>query len=294
MAGRKPKKGLDWFPHDVGYGRDDDIEVLIANYGQDGYAYPLHMYERAYNTRSGELDISEAEKRQVYARSCLISLDLWEQITQTCVKSGIWDREAYEKRHVLTSDRIKAQMAPVLKKRKESQVKYRTTKTKKPPSKSAPEMPPENTRNGQSKEEKTILNNKKENISPEALRLSGILAHKILENNAENRELQAGKKEATIIRWAVDIDKMIKDDKRVPELIQKVILWCQSDAFWHKNILSGKKLRDKYDRLTLDMAGGGGNGRYGKPSYDDAELQSIKERRARERGQEETVTDGTS
>jgi len=28
--------------------------------------------------------------------------------------------------------------------------------------------------------------------------------------------------------------------------------WCQNDDFWQANILSGKKLRDKYDRLAAE------------------------------------------
>lgn len=54
--------------------------------------------------------------------------------------------------------------------------------------------------------------------------------------------------------WARDIDKLIRIDKRLPEEILRVIWWCQTKSdFWGPNILSGRKLRDKYDQLIGQM-----------------------------------------
>jgi hypothetical protein len=300
MAGRKPKKGLDWFPHDVGYAGDEDIEILIANYGQDGYAYPLHMYELAYKTRNGELDISEAEKRQVYAKACLVPLEKWEAMTQTALKYNIWDPHAYTERRVLTSDRIKDQMAPVLEKREKAKQSYNKKGKAETDDISASEKQTSQDRNGQSKADKSKITEKEYVSSPEALRLSEVLVEQILTNNPENRELRNGKKEDTKKRWAKDIDRMIRLDGRSPDSILKIILWAHKDSFWYKNILSGAKLREKFDRLTLDMASKGGgrsgfNGRYGKPGYDPDELRAIKERRQAEGQQQETEAhSGTS
>ena len=299
MAGRKPKKGLEWFPHDTAYAADEDIEILIASYGQDGYAYPLHMYELAYKTRDGELDISDAEKRNVYARTCLIPLEKWEAITKTALKYHIWDPEAHSERHVLTSDRIKAQMAPVLEKRKKAKEFYEKKAKPSTPPKPDAEIEAEKVRNGQSREEKIILKNKEYVPPPEALRLAGVLATQILGNNPDNRELSEDKKEATVTRWAKDMDLMIRKDQRNPETVQKVILWTQGDDFWHKNILSAGKLRAQFDRLMLDMAsdshkkGKGGNGRHGTPVYKQKELDAIDQRREAERAAEQGATDGT-
>ncbi len=32
----------------------------------------------------------------------------------------------------------------------------------------------------------------------------------------------------------------------------EVIMWCQQDKFWHKNILNPEKLREHYDRLLIE------------------------------------------
>ncbi len=53
--------------------------------------------------------------------------------------------------------------------------------------------------------------------------------------------------------WSQHIDKMIRLDKRKVGDIEAVIKWCQSDSFWNNNILSTKKLRDKFDQLYLKM-----------------------------------------
>jgi len=54
--------------------------------------------------------------------------------------------------------------------------------------------------------------------------------------------------------WAVDIEKLIRIDKKNPETIKDVILWVKTPGnFWFQNIESGKKLRDKFERLHGSM-----------------------------------------
>jgi len=52
-------------------------------------------------------------------------------------------------------------------------------------------------------------------------------------------------------KWCIDIDRMIRLDKRDPDDIASVIRWAQSDSFWRSNILSAKKLREKWETLVL-------------------------------------------
>jgi len=52
-------------------------------------------------------------------------------------------------------------------------------------------------------------------------------------------------------KWAAEIDKMIRLDGRTPEDIRRVIYFSQKDPFWQCNILSTKKLREKFDQLYL-------------------------------------------
>ena len=52
-------------------------------------------------------------------------------------------------------------------------------------------------------------------------------------------------------RWAKDFDLMIRRDKIDADDIAEIIDWCQNDSFWRSNILSGKKVREKYHQLRM-------------------------------------------
>lgn len=54
-------------------------------------------------------------------------------------------------------------------------------------------------------------------------------------------------------RWARDFDLMIRRDKIDADSIAEVIGWSQRDSFWKSNILSGKKVREKYQQLLMRM-----------------------------------------
>ena len=100
--------------------------------------------------------------------------------------------------------------------------------------------------------------------SPDALRLSGLLAGLIADNNPGNRNVQSATREKSIDRWSMDIDRMIRLDGRTPEEIEAAIRWCQADGFWSGNVLGGAKLREKFDSLTMQMRrAGDGNGQSG-------------------------------
>lgn len=60
-------------------------------------------------------------------------------------------------------------------------------------------------------------------------------------------------KQPNVQKWASDFDKILRIDKRPVEDIRSVMAWAQRDSFWKSNILSPKKLRDKFDTLYMQM-----------------------------------------
>jgi len=102
---------------------------------------------------------------------------------------------------------------------------------------------------------KRISNNLKPPPSPESLRLSGLLADFILQNNPGNTQLINGRRDSTVIRWSKDIDKLIQVDSRSVLEIEQVIRWSQADDFWRGNILSGASLKRKWNSLAVKMKG---------------------------------------
>ena len=89
------------------------------------------------------------------------------------------------------------------------------------------------------------------------------LAELLLTESRKNDEkFRIGKDAETIKSWSKDIEKLIRIDKREPEEIKNVIVWCKSDSFWSSNILSGSKLRDKFPALLARMSSGRKETRY--------------------------------
>jgi len=107
-------------------------------------------------------------------------------------------------------------------------------------------------------------NGRKNNIlgyfSPESdpCKLSIMLLESILSNNPNSRlhHCANGNREKTIQGWAADIDRLIRTDKQEPKLIERVIKFATTDPFWKPNILSGRKLREKWDTLVIKLQPG--------------------------------------
>ena len=74
--------------------------------------------------------------------------------------------------------------------------------------------------------------------------LSKDLFNRIKRNNDEA-------KEPNYQTWADDFRKLVELDGKSVDNVRMVIEWCQQDNFWKANILSAKKLREKYDQLKV-------------------------------------------
>ena len=82
--------------------------------------------------------------------------------------------------------------------------------------------------------------------STDAERLANYLLNNILKINPTF-------KKPNISTWAKDISLAIRIDGRTVEQLKECIDWIYSNKgqFWQKNILSGKKLREKFDTMYM-------------------------------------------
>jgi hypothetical protein len=81
-------------------------------------------------------------------------------------------------------------------------------------------------------------------------------------------KIAIGKDKQTITSWSRDIEKLIRIDKRTPEEVEAVISWCKSKGnFWIPNIMSGKKLREKFPTLFAQMNTRGSKGQKSLSRY---------------------------
>lgn len=72
--------------------------------------------------------------------------------------------------------------------------------------------------------------------------------------------------DSRIRAWATEIDKLNRLDGRTWEQIEDVIRWAKADTFWKSNIISGKKLREKFSILVAKMP---------KREYNHSELKEV-------------------
>lgn len=76
---------------------------------------------------------------------------------------------------------------------------------------------------------------------------------KIMEHAAANK-VEHLVRDADMQKWADEFRKIIEINKRDPKELQAIIDWSTSHHFWSSNILSPKKLREKYQELGVKMA----------------------------------------
>ena len=107
----------------------------------------------------------------------------------------------------------------------------------------------ESTLDKECKERKNEKNEKKYTSDSDEYRLAALLIGKIIENNPTHKFTSLSEKdlETQTHKYSAEVDRMIRLDSRTPGQIEFLIDWCQQDDFWQGNILSMKKLRQKFD-----------------------------------------------
>ncbi len=101
------------------------------------------------------------------------------------------------------------------------------------------------------KQESSRSSAKPPTLHDAAVRLGRILADEIAGRDPGSEA--ARDPDCCASRWAVDIDKLHRLDKRDWQEMADVLRWSQLDPFWQNNILSGKKFRDQFTQLRANM-----------------------------------------
>lgn len=83
-----------------------------------------------------------------------------------------------------------------------------------------------------------------EPASPAAHELCVLFYEKLKEMNPKH-------KKPNMSQWGKDMDLLLRIDKRSGLEVKLLIDWIFKDPFWKKNILSPRKLREKYDGLWI-------------------------------------------
>lgn len=255
----RPKKTtVDYFPHYVHHGKI--LYILEANYRNDGYAFFYKLLELLADTEGHYYNCSTAPAWKFLIAKTLVSEVSAAEILETLAEMEIIDKNLWSKRIIWMQSFVDS-IGDVYKKRYQKVV-------------SAPEMPVSATEtlvSGiQSKVKEIKLNKRTFGSLEEGANSTEILTE--TETLAiplinlmydEIRKLDTGfnrsKKQLSDGEWLQSMDKLIRLDKRDPKEIEKLIKWVYRDQFWKANILSPKKLREKYSQLKVKMTTGKGS-----------------------------------
>jgi phage replication O-like protein O len=77
--------------------------------------------------------------------------------------------------------------------------------------------------------------------------------HKLVSEVAKEAGVEHLIKKANMQSWSDDFRKLIEIDGVDKHLAKAVMDWVTKDSFWKTNVLSAKKLRDKFGELAIKM-----------------------------------------
>ena len=108
----RPKKiGLEYFPLDCQM--DDKVEMLEAEHGLVGFAVYLKLLQHIYQTENGELDMSIVFRWKTLGKQLDMPVETLQAHVETMFMVGLFDRDAFAERQVLTSNGIQKRRVKV-------------------------------------------------------------------------------------------------------------------------------------------------------------------------------------
>lgn len=115
------KSGLDFFPLDVCL--DKKFELIEAEYGLTGFGVIVHLLQEIYGKEGYYIEWTE-EVALLFARRCGLGGSVVSEIIEASIRRGMFDKEIYDKYHVLTSRGIQKRYFEAVSRRKGLEVDY--------------------------------------------------------------------------------------------------------------------------------------------------------------------------
>lgn len=109
------KSGIDYFPLDVNL--DEKFELIEAEYGLTGFGVIVRLLQEIYG-RSGYYIEWTTEVALLFARKVGLGGNVVSEIIEASIRRGMFDKEKYDKYHVLTSRGIQKRYFEAVSRRK--------------------------------------------------------------------------------------------------------------------------------------------------------------------------------
>ena len=230
-----------YFSHDADARNDERIIDLMMSHGYEGYGIFWGIIEM--------LRTATEHKMHLQCKRIAFALHADESIVSSVIGDfGLFENDGeffwseslnrrMEKRNYLSNTRKKA-----------AQKRWDSASAMQKQCKSNASAMQNDANKQTNKQTKETKETKKESASDDAMRVAEYLLTQI-------RTHKPDFKKPNMSKWAKDIDLAIRIDKRTPRELCEVAKWAHtsSDTFWRPNLLSGKKLREKFDQISIKM-----------------------------------------
>lgn len=114
------KKGLDWFPLDTHL--DEKFELIEAEFGPTGFAVVVKLLQRIYGGNGYYCEWTK-EVALLFSRACGVGSNAVSEMIKAALRRGLFDKNLFEKYHVLTSRGIQKRYLDAAARRKELSIR---------------------------------------------------------------------------------------------------------------------------------------------------------------------------
>ena len=252
---RPRKQEVDYFPHYCDHGKT--LFILESRFQNDGYAVFYKLEEILAKTEGHCYDCSLLENWEYFLSKMNTTEEIVIAIIDKLVAMNVIDGPLWQEKRLWMQSFVDSISDAYTRRKVDVPVKPELMSTLIPLSGQKDDINPQSKVN-KTKENKNIMSD------VESVRLAELLFSEILKQQPKSKlhALNNGRRQETIARWADDIEKLKRIDKRPIEDIERVISWVTADSFWKSNILSGAKLREKWDTLVAQMERTAGSDAY--------------------------------
>lgn len=115
------KSGIDYFPLDVAL--DAKFELIEAEFGLTGFGVVVHLLQEIYGKAGYYIEWTE-EVALLFARKVGLGGSVVSEIIEASIRRGMFDKEKYDKYHVLTSKGVQKRYFEAVSRRKVLSVDY--------------------------------------------------------------------------------------------------------------------------------------------------------------------------
>lgn len=276
---RCQKEGLDYFPLDVNFFSDKKIKILKARYGVDGVTLYLYLLCEIY--RAGYYIRLDDDSIFILSDDLNMSADKVKQVLNFLLERSLFERTLFQSDKVLTSAGIQKRFQLAVKERaKKNPIQIKgfwllNEKETEPfiqvnPSRNnsgnyedisrkneshSPELSLK-----ESKGKKSIIKHRQEpekapipddpKYASDSFEMQCVeaLIKSCLETYTGSKVPESRKDKE---KWADEIERMKRIDKRTEEEIQSALEYAITSPFWKSNIRSAGKFREKFEILIV-------------------------------------------